>query len=63
MRDYLSVCNDRIKELIMQVRRTDLTYNTRMKYMTIITIDAHGVAIVDEFKSKNPPIESDSFDW
>jgi len=34
-----------------------------MKYITIITIDVHGQGIVDEFKSRNPPIESDSFDW
>ena len=45
------------------MRRLDLDPNTRMKYITLITIDVHGREIVREFMNRTPAIESDSFDW
>jgi dynein heavy chain len=61
MKDYKRVCDDRIEKLIKRVQ-TDLTNETRVKIITIITIDVHARDVVDGFVQKRL-IDMTSFAW
>jgi dynein heavy chain, axonemal len=48
MKSYLDLSVLRINELINRVR-TDLTLETRVKIITIITIDVHARDVIEKF--------------
>lgn len=61
MKDYLGVVNGRIVKLIDRVRQ-DLDPETRVKIITIITIDVHSRDVIEKFY-EDKIVSMDHFKW
>lgn len=61
MKKYLEELNLQLDELVIKVRQ-NITYNERLKFRTIVTIDVHARDIVESFV-RNSVIDATDFGW